>query len=71
MSEDLNKKIHNIIEKYKNPATNKYFSSEDPSINIVHNNGHLNISIEIEPSNFNKKYLETKRDKMGHEILKK
>ena len=30
-----------------------------------------NISIEIEPSNFNKKYLETKRDKMGHEILKK
>ena len=50
MSEDLNKKIYNIIEKYKNPATNKYFSSEDPSINIVHNNGHLNISIEIEPS---------------------
>ncbi len=30
-----------------------------------------NISIEIEPNNFNKKYLETKRDKMGHEILKK
>ena len=30
-----------------------------------------NVSIEIEPNNFNKKYLETKRDKMGHEILKK
>ena len=29
-----------------------------------------NKSIEIEPNDFNKKYLETKRDKMGHEILK-
>jgi 3,4-dihydroxy 2-butanone 4-phosphate synthase/GTP cyclohydrolase II len=29
-----------------------------------------NISIEIEPNEHNKKYLETKRDKMGHSILK-
>jgi len=29
-----------------------------------------NTAIEIEPNSFNKKYLETKRDKMGHEILK-
>ena len=30
-----------------------------------------NTKIEIEPNTFNKKYLETKRDKMGHDILKK
>ena len=29
-----------------------------------------NTKIEIEPNPFNKKYLETKRDKMGHDILK-
>jgi 3,4-dihydroxy 2-butanone 4-phosphate synthase/GTP cyclohydrolase II len=29
-----------------------------------------NTKIEIEPNTFNKKYLETKRDKMGHDILK-
>lgn len=29
-----------------------------------------NISIEIAPNEHNQKYLETKRDKMGHEILK-
>jgi len=29
-----------------------------------------NTKIEIEPNSFNKKYLETKRDKMGHDILK-
>ncbi len=29
-----------------------------------------NIGIEIEPNEHNKKYLETKRDKMGHNILK-
>jgi 3,4-dihydroxy 2-butanone 4-phosphate synthase / GTP cyclohydrolase II len=29
------------------------------------------ISIEIEPNEHNSKYLETKRDKMGHSILKK
>ena len=50
MSEDLNKKIYNIIEKYKNPATNKFFSSGDSNINFAHENGHLNISIEIDPS---------------------
>ena len=50
MSEDIKKKIYNIIEKYKDPATNKFFSSEDSNINIAHKNGHLNISIEIDPS---------------------
>ena len=50
MSEDIKKKIYNIIEKYKDPATNKYFNSEDSNINIAHKNGHLNISIEIDPS---------------------
>jgi len=29
------------------------------------------IPIEIPPNPFNEKYLQTKRDKMGHEILKK
>ena len=29
-----------------------------------------NTKIEIKPNSFNRKYLETKRDKMGHEILK-
>ncbi len=29
-----------------------------------------NIGIEIEPNQHNQKYLETKRDKLGHEILK-
>ena len=28
-----------------------------------------NVAIEIEPNSHNQKYLETKRDKMGHEIL--
>ena len=50
MSEDIKKKIYNIIEKYKDPATNKYFNSEDSNINFAHENGHLNISIEIDPS---------------------
>jgi 3,4-dihydroxy 2-butanone 4-phosphate synthase/GTP cyclohydrolase II len=30
-----------------------------------------NVAIEIEPNKHNQKYLETKRDKMGHSILKK
>ena len=29
-----------------------------------------NVPIEIDPNEHNKKYLETKRDKMGHSILK-
>lgn len=29
------------------------------------------VSIEIKPNKYNKKYLETKRDKMGHQILRK
>jgi len=29
-----------------------------------------NVPIEISPNKFNEKYLETKRDKLGHEILK-
>lgn len=29
-----------------------------------------NVGIEIQPNEHNKRYLETKRDKMGHEILK-
>ena len=28
-----------------------------------------NVPIEIEPNTYNQKYLETKRDKMGHDIL--
>jgi 3,4-dihydroxy 2-butanone 4-phosphate synthase/GTP cyclohydrolase II len=30
-----------------------------------------NVPIEFEPNEFNERYLRTKRDKMGHEILKK
>jgi 3,4-dihydroxy 2-butanone 4-phosphate synthase/GTP cyclohydrolase II len=30
-----------------------------------------NVPIEIHPNTYNKKYLTTKRDKAGHEILKK
>ena len=30
-----------------------------------------NIPIEIEPNHYNERYLKTKRDKMGHKILKK
>jgi len=30
-----------------------------------------NVPIEIQPNKYNEKYLETKRDKMGHSILKK
>jgi len=30
-----------------------------------------NISLEIEPNKHNKKYLQSKRDKAGHTILKK
>lgn len=50
MSEDIKKKIYNIIEKYKDPSTNKFFSPKDSKINISYKDGHLNISIEINPS---------------------
>ena len=50
MSEEIIKKISNIIEKYKDPVTKKNFSSKDSNINIVHKNGHLNISLEIDPT---------------------
>jgi 3,4-dihydroxy 2-butanone 4-phosphate synthase/GTP cyclohydrolase II len=30
-----------------------------------------NIAIEIVPNQHNEKYLQTKRDKLGHDILKK
>ena len=38
MSEDIKKKIYNIIEKYKDPVTNKHFNSEDSNINIIYKN---------------------------------
>ena len=53
MSEDIKKKIYNIFEKYRDPATKKYFSSEDSSVNISHKDGHLNISIDINPTHSN------------------
>ena len=37
---------------------------------ITQNIHHENISIEIDPNIHNRKYLETKRDRMGHDILK-
>jgi len=54
MSEEIKTKIYNIIEKYKDPVTKRYFSSKDSKINIILNSGHLNISIEIDPSQANK-----------------
>ena len=53
MSEDIKKKIYNIIEKYKDPGTDRYFSTEDSIINIAHKDGHVKISIEIDPSQAN------------------
>jgi len=50
MSEDIKRKIHSILAKYRDPVSNKYFNSEDPSININLENNHLNITIEINPS---------------------
>jgi len=50
MSEDIKKTIYNIIKNYKNPATGKSLGSEDSSVNIVHNEGNVNITIEIDPS---------------------
>ena len=61
MSEDIKKKIYNIIEKYRDPATKKYFSSEDSIINISHKDGHLNISIDIDPAHSNQ-YEELKEN---------
>ena len=50
MSKDIKKTIYNIIKNYKNPATGKSLGSADSSINIVHNEGNVNITIEIDPS---------------------
>ena len=50
MSEDIKKEIHNIIGKYKDPITKKYFISNDPKFNIFHKNGNLNITIVVDPS---------------------
>lgn len=68
MSEDIKKKIYNIIEKYKDPVTNKYFNSEDTNINIAHKNGNLNISIEIDPSQADQ-YIQLK-DKIKDDLKK-
>ncbi len=50
MSEKIKKKIFNFIEKYKDPATKKFFIYDDPKINIIVKSGHVNISMEIDPS---------------------
>ena len=68
MSQDIKKKIYNIIEKFKDPATKKYFSSKDSSINISHNDGHLNISIDIDPAH-STQYEEVK-EKLTRDVKK-
>ena len=50
MSEDIKKKIYEIIEKYENPVNNKSFNAKDKIFNIILKQGNLNISLEINPS---------------------
>ena len=68
MSEDIKKKIYNIIEKYRDPATKKYFSSDDSIINISHKDGHLNISIDIDPAHSNQ--YEELKEKISRDVKK-
>ena len=50
MSEDIKKKIYEIIEKYENPVNNRSFNAKDKIFNIILKQGNLNISLEINPS---------------------
>ena len=68
MSEDIKRKIHSILAKYRDPISNKYFNSEDPSININLKNNHLNITIEINPSEA--KHYEKLKDIISHDLKK-
>ena len=36
MAEDIKKKICNIVEKYRDPVTKKYFNTQNSNINIVY-----------------------------------
>ena len=66
MSENIKKNIFNFIEKYKDPATKKKFTYDDPKINIIVKSGHVNISMEIDPSYANE--YEQLQDKIKEDL---
>ena len=68
MSEDIKKKIYNIVEKYQDPSTGKYFNSKESKINITLKNSHANISIEIDPSKA--KQYNLLKDEIKDELIK-
>ena len=68
MSEDIKKKIQNIIGKYKDPLTGGFFDLNNGNINIVYKDKHLNITVEIEPSK-SSEYTDIK-NKLKEELIK-
>jgi ATP-binding protein involved in chromosome partitioning len=54
MTEEIKSKVYEVIGKYKDPVTNKYFDQKSPFINLVVKMGHVNVSFDINPSQANK-----------------
>ena len=50
MSDNIDKKVYEAIAKYKDPITNKYINYNDSNINIIIKNKHINVTINIDPT---------------------
>ena len=49
MSDQITNKVYKVLEKYRDPLTGKNFHHSDSNINIIVKNGHLNVSMDIDP----------------------
>ena len=50
MLDNIYKELSQVLGKYKDPITNKYIKYDDSNINVIIKKGHINITINIDPS---------------------
>ena len=50
MTNDITNSVNEIIAKYIDPQTKIPFNKDNPDINLIIKNGHVNVSININPT---------------------
>ena len=54
MLDNIYNELSGVLEKYKDPITDKYIKYDDSNINVIIKNRHVNVTINIDPSQTNK-----------------